>query len=614
MLELIHDIAPAAELAFHTANPNTANFAQGILDLAAAGADVIVDDITYPTQPFFQDGIVAQAAATVAAQGIPFFSSAGNQGRVSYESQWRSNGNQAQINGRGPYIAHDFDPGPGLDNFQLVALEPGGSTRIVFQWDQPFASAGGAATANDLDIFAFDFQSGILVARSDRSNVGGDAFEILSLQNPSSQPLFLNILIAQYLPAGGPVPGRVKYLSFSPSFDIGQFDTQSPTLFGHHQAVGGAGIAAASYLNTPAFGVSPPQPQQTTSAGGIPILFDTAGNRLATPVVRQQPVVTAPDNTNTTFFIPGNDPDNDGFPNFSGTSAAAPHAAAVAALMLEAAGGPGSLTPQTIYTTMQQTAIDMNSPGFDFDTGFGLVNAEAAIEAVRTTPPPPPPPPAPNVGGSGIGEAGRITVTDEWTTVSLDQSYTDPVVIAGPASFAGTDPVTIRLRNVGPNSFQVRLQEWDYLDGNHANETVSYVVVESGTYELPDGTRVHAGRRSVNHNEQRINFPGVFDSTPVVHSQSQTFNGPAAIVTRQRQVNAGGFSVRLQEEENADGTHSNEQVGYIAFETGGGTVGDSAYRIARAGNVNDAFRTVNFQGTFDAPPVFLASMQTTAGS
>ncbi|MBR8828945.1 MAG: S8 family serine peptidase, partial [Gomphosphaeria aponina SAG 52.96 = DSM 107014] len=87
------------------------------------------------------------------------------------------------------------------------------------------------------------------------------------------------------------------------------------------------------------------------------------------------------DGTNTTFF--GSDVEGDGFPNFFGTSAAAPHAAAVAALMLEA---KPNATPEEIYAALEKTALDMNDPftagsdpGFDNGTGYGLIQADAAI-------------------------------------------------------------------------------------------------------------------------------------------------------------------------------------------------------------------------------------------
>ena len=68
------------------AENSEADFASGIGKLAAAGAKVIADDIGYFDEPFFQDGIVAQAIDAVEAQGVAYFSAAGNDGTLSYEN------------------------------------------------------------------------------------------------------------------------------------------------------------------------------------------------------------------------------------------------------------------------------------------------------------------------------------------------------------------------------------------------------------------------------------------------------------------------------------------------------------------------------------------------
>ena len=52
MLQIIHDIAPKANLAFRTGFINSTDFADGIRELEQAGCDLIVDDITYITNPF----------------------------------------------------------------------------------------------------------------------------------------------------------------------------------------------------------------------------------------------------------------------------------------------------------------------------------------------------------------------------------------------------------------------------------------------------------------------------------------------------------------------------------------------------------------------------------
>jgi subtilisin family serine protease len=195
--------------------------------------------------------------------------------------------------------------------------------------------------------------------------------------------------------ANGPYPAaRPAVVTFD------EYGTKTGSSWGHSTARGALGVGASLYRDTPAFGVSPPRVAPYSSAGGSPILFDTAGNRLATPEVRQQPGIIAPTDVDTTFYVKSYDPaasgdtDGNGFPNFGGTSAATPHAAGVAALMKDLAP---SATPDAIYQAMKRTAIDMDDPGtagfdtgFDFGTGFGLIQANKALNEVAIRPSVPP--------------------------------------------------------------------------------------------------------------------------------------------------------------------------------------------------------------------------------
>jgi hypothetical protein len=139
---------------------------------------------------------------------------------------------------------------------------------------------------------------------------------------------------------------------------------------------------AAAYSETPAFGTNPPLLEPFSSRGNVPIYFQTDGTVINPPELRLKPAVVAPDRVNNTFF--GNDTDGDGFPNFGGTSAAAPHAAGVAALLLDF---NSTLTPAQIYSALADSTINMLSSGFDFDSGFGLIQADAAINGLSNTPP-----------------------------------------------------------------------------------------------------------------------------------------------------------------------------------------------------------------------------------
>ena len=211
-------------------------------------------------------------------------------------------------------------------------------------------------------------------------NVGGDPVEVFAYTNTTGSNLTVNVLIGIF---SGANPGFMKYVIFGSSA-INEFATNSGTIYGHANAAGAEATGAADYVKTPAFGVDPPELESFSSAGPTPILFDVSGVRLGTAEVRAKPEIVAPDGTNTTFFgssdaSGGGCCEQDGFPNFFGTSAAAPHAAALAAMMIDA---EPLITPSQIYSKMESTAIDMGVPGPDDDSGFGLVQGEQAVDGL----------------------------------------------------------------------------------------------------------------------------------------------------------------------------------------------------------------------------------------
>ncbi len=382
MIQLIHDVAPGANFLFHSGFNGPEDFAEGIDELVAAGADIIVDDIGYFNEPFFQDGVIAQAADRAFAAGVPYFSAAGNSGRSSYESEFRpvEFSDEWGIAGLENYHFHDFDPGTEVDVQQNLTLQPGGSIFLSFQWDNPFASAGGLGATSDLDIFLLD-QDNKIVSAGAESNIGFDAVELFNFTNNSDTEVEYKLLIGQDMAAGGEAPNLIKYIDLSSATVDAEFSTSSSTIFGHPNANGAEAVGASFYQ-------TPREIESFSSAGATPILFDTNGERLPEPEIRNKPEIVAADGTNTTFFL-GEDVEGDGFPNFPGTSAAAPHAAGVAALLLEA--NPEA-TPQQIYQVLEQTAIDLDDPftagefdtGFDFGSGFGLIQADLALEALLT--------------------------------------------------------------------------------------------------------------------------------------------------------------------------------------------------------------------------------------
>jgi Ca2+-binding RTX toxin-like protein len=372
MLEIVHDLAPGAALVFRTAEGGQANFADGILDLQSAGAKVIVDDVLYLTEPMFQDGVVALAVDRVAARGTAYFSAAGNEARQSYERRFRDSERTFDY-GYGAVPAHDFDASPGVDPFQRITIPEGGCGLFVLQWAQPFRSVSGApGSATDIDILLLNTQHTIAYMASLEDNVGDDPIETLEFCNDlGTGETAFDLIITRF---GDTRPERMKYVYWG-DVTVEEHGSGSGTVFGHPNAAGAEAVGAVDYQSTPAFGQAQLLPEPFSSAGGVAVLFDAEGQALAKPALRRKPGVMAPDGVNTTFFADDREDDADGLPNFFGTSAAAPHAAAVAALILQA--NP-TLYPQAVYERLRATADDMGPPGFDFGTGYGLVNAERA--------------------------------------------------------------------------------------------------------------------------------------------------------------------------------------------------------------------------------------------
>jgi len=383
MLQIVHDVAPGASLAFASAFNGTAAFANNIKALKNAGAKVIIDDVFYYAEPMFQDGPIAQAVDTVVAGGAAYFSAAGNEARQSYESSFRAGTAYAQgafpaagigLTFRGG-TAHNFNSS-GSDEFQSVTVAGNAEIIIVLQWNSPFFSVSGSpGTQNDLDIYLVNSVNQV-VAKSAFNNIGNDPVEILDYINHSASAQVLKLMIVK---ASGANPSLLKYVYFG-SMTVNEYDTQSSTIYGHSNAAGAEAVGAAWYNETPQFGVTPPLLEPYSSAGGTPVLFSTLGNPINDPRAGK-PEITAPDGGNTTFFFSDTPTDADNFPNFFGTSAAAPHAGGVAALLFQA--NP-SLAPGDVYVALENSAIDMGTAGFDNDSGFGLVQADAALGVVAT--------------------------------------------------------------------------------------------------------------------------------------------------------------------------------------------------------------------------------------
>ena len=213
-------------------------------------------------------------------------------------------------------------------------------------------------------------------------------------------------------------------------------------------------------------------------------------------------------------------------------------------------------------------------------------------------------------------EVGEVKVNHSWTQVRFDKAYADPAVVVKSIGDTHADPAVIRVRNLDGYGFELRIQEWDYLGGWHKDEPVSYMVMESGSYELEDGTKVEAGRFDTGavSNFSRINFARSFKVTPVVFASTNTFNESDAVTCRLRKVSTSKFEIKMQEQEANAKAHAVETISYIAWEPSSGEIDGMRFEVKRTGNsVTHKDYHIGFGPDYDAEPVFLSDMQTTDG-
>ena len=210
----------------------------------------------------------------------------------------------------------------------------------------------------------------------------------------------------------------------------------------------------------------------------------------------------------------------------------------------------------------------------------------------------------------------QLSLNHQWQTVDLRKNFSDPVVVAKPLSYNGGDPAVVRIRNVTPTSFDIRIQEWNCLDGWHTSEEVSWLAMERGHWTLSNGAEVEAGTIATDScgtgSFASVSFSSSFSSKPVVVSSVMTFNSGDTVATRNRNIATSGFQVTMQEQESNEQVHTTETISYIAWEPGSGTVDSMSYEVGTQSGVNHNWSTVTY-GPFANPAKFLADMQTTNG-
>jgi len=343
MLEIVHDIAPGADLYFYSGFNSSLDMRNGIYTLAAAGCKVIVDDVGHYDQPFYEDGFLAQAVDEVAKHGVVYCSAAGNAGcRGDEAGQKHYEYTYTPANGvRG---LHAWD---GVrDSALAIVVDPGSTLIVNMQWDDPFGKS-----SNDYDLYLCADAAHTTVLESSRDEQSGT-------QNPREDLSWSNTSVSQqtvYLVVNlwsGQARRLGLYVRGAKSME---WFVQSGSIFGHPAALGAIAVGAIDADN-------PGTIAKYSSRGPVHIAYPVPQTRGAPDVVGVAGVhITGAGNFSNPFY---------------GTSAAAPHVAAVAALIR---GVNPLWTPEQVRSALTSSALDMGDQGPDFVYGYGRVHAVEAL-------------------------------------------------------------------------------------------------------------------------------------------------------------------------------------------------------------------------------------------
>src|SRR5438132_1575464 len=511
MLEIIHDLAPGAQLFFATAGGGVANFAQNIRNLRSAGCEIILDDVGYFVESPFQDGqtssvisnnnagLATQAVNDVVASGALYFSAAANSGNKddgtsgTWEGDFVDGGALSLVPGG---RVHNFDPSSAVTQFDTITAS-GFLTNL--HWSDPLGGSG-----NDYDLFVLNSTGTAVVASSTNIQSGSqDPYEQVF-----SASLNNRVVILQKTGAAN------RFLHLSTNGARLNFNTQGDT-HGHNAASGGYGVAAVCASCTFPSVFSSANTVETFSSDGPRRIFFNGNGTAITPgdfsstggTVLQKPDITAADGVSVSGA--------GGFPTqFSGTSAAAPHAAAIAALIK--AANP-ALTQHQVKTALTSTAIDIEEPGTDRDSGAGIVMPYAALQSLG----------APVVGkafleissiskteingnGNGViepGESGSLSITLNNTgrltasgiSATLTSSTSGVTIASGTSSYpdlnpsggsaANNTPFTIALSSSMPTDSNVNFTlTINYAGGHNPSQSWDFTVLFgiNGSFESGD--------------------------------------------------------------------------------------------------------------------------------
>ena len=361
MIEIIHDLAPGAEISFGAVATDLDHIEA--VRWFAQRVDVIVDDLSFFYPADQTSDVSRNTTQALAHPDWPlraYVTAAGNWARQHWAGEFRAGRDGAELGLAQPGSVHDFGRQATLEGSgNSFTLEADEEVAVVLFWDDDWGRA-----TRDYQLYLLDVNGRMVASSQDAQAIDSDIpRELLTYRNNGRDGRF-SVVIQNWADAAAPAQLDVFVI------DIGgdqpttlSVRTPPGSILAQGDAEGAITVGAASLGASADAGAAVYSSRGPTANGA------------------QKPELIAVDGvavSAATSFRP----------RFFGTSAAAPHVAAVAALTLStqpllmaADGGDPILERRLIRDLLLESAVDAGPDGVDLATGWGRIDAEAAIEA-----------------------------------------------------------------------------------------------------------------------------------------------------------------------------------------------------------------------------------------
>ncbi len=393
MMEIIHDLAPDAKLAFASTLDTNADYFEAFHILAKSGVTMIAEDIALDDEPAFQQGLGAATAEALAKHGIWVSSSAGNLGNRHAPRVTATGTGTGADGATGPYTGCPKSPDNvvrlrGSDTTYDLNLLPGAGVLPTLQWSEPRAiyPTAGQGGFTDLNLYLMDSTGTKCLASSTavQANGVGDTIEQFEYFNTTTaaQPVKLVVDVEGTSTARKAPILDLRWRALSagvqtidPPEAAGSMNPDSNyTVFATSSGAVNASVSTDP-KTSPLEAFSAAGPTQLVSTtrcpGGRP--GPCRGIPGAGALNFPAPNWLAADGESVSGvggFGSGTCPTTtQGGCRFFGTSASAPTAAGVAALTRQEFGG--RLAPVALNALLSARAVDRSGPG----TGAGVLSA-----------------------------------------------------------------------------------------------------------------------------------------------------------------------------------------------------------------------------------------------